>query len=415
MLPLFRLLPRQLPRLKIKRAQPLLLLRPQHDNYGPHKEYFQHPSQFPSHAYQLKVPPPEERARTSQQQQRFQTPPHDARAKKPPFIRRLIRSTLVISLSLALGWAAGTAVITWDYIQPPFEPGSEEAEELIEDVATILETCSLVQDLRECGFQEEQIHRPSTTGQNFVTDTLNDVQGFKTKFFRHPEHTGLSILVFFAGFGIEGFPDYVHNGAITTIMTEAVQQHCVPMIETSNLEALPSGQFANILFIEPIRPAEVYAVLVREETASIRFREIGDLSGYHDDGKKNEIAVAHGLSAFLVFTNSFHAEMLESFGGSDPKDESTSNEAQASQHAEGASSEGTEGEVEHIGLPQGAVVHVYGQIDVMTKSNNVERREGETQKDYGDRLAQETQRVLEAYHHRTRIRHAGSRESQDTR
>lgn len=396
MLPLLRPLLRRPPRLKLNRSHPLLPLRLQHDRHGPHKEYFQHPSQFPTNAYQLSVPPPEQRTSTTQEQPSFEiaTSPSTSAAipKRRSLLRRLLSSVSIIGISLTIGWAAGTAVVTWDYIQPPFEPGSEEAKDLIEEVDEMLETCLLVQDLRDAGFQEEQMHRVSSSGQHLVTGTLNDVQGFKTKSFRHPDNTSLSVLVFFAGFGVEGWPDYVHGGAITTIMTEAVQQHCAPLYALGDLENLPSGQLLGVSFIAPLRPAEIYAVLVHEQGAAVRPRELGSEMGIFNPAV-HEAAIAHGLNAYLISSDSFPPEMIGTFGN-DPPMELNGDEAQDLMPT--VDSEGRQ--VSVLTLPDSAFLHAAGQFEVMSRSKHVKQEEGEDVQSYSTRLALETQRALQKIH-----------------
>lgn len=256
----------------------------------------------------------------------------------------------------------------------------------------MLEFCPLVQDLRDAGFQEEQMHRVSGSGKHLVTGTLNDVQGFKTKSFRHPDNTSLSVLVFFAGFGVEGWPDYVHGGAITTIMTEAVQQHCAPLFALGDLESLPSGQLLGISFVTPLRPGEIYAVLVHEQGAAVRPRELGSNMGIFDPAV-HEAAIAHSLNAYLISSDSFPPEMIETFGN-DPATELNGNEAQdliPALEAEG-------GRVSVLTLPDSAFLHAAGQFEVMSRSKHVKQEEGEDVITYSTRLASETQRALQKIH-----------------
>lgn len=283
-------------------------------------------------------------------------------------------------------------MITWDYIQPPFEPGSEEAKELVEEIDEMLETSLFVQGLRDAGFQEESMNRPSNSSQHLVTSTLNDVQGFKTKFFRHPQNTSFSVLVCFAGFGIEGWPDYVHGGAITTIMTEAVHQHCVPIFELGDLESLPSGQLMGVSFIAPLRPAEIYAVVVQEQGAAVRPRELGHPLGSHEPGVQ-EAAIAHALTAYLISSDSFSPELIAAF------EMDSSMEPEGSEAPELISGMDPEaGPISVRTIPQSAFLHAAGEFDVMSQSKHVTREEGEDIQSYSTRLALETQRVLQKIH-----------------
>ena len=57
---------------------------------------------------------------------------------------RSVSWTLLFS---SLGVVAGTALITWEYIQPPFEPGSEMEEDLLDEINDAVELHPLVDSL----------------------------------------------------------------------------------------------------------------------------------------------------------------------------------------------------------------------------------------------------------------------------
>lgn len=401
MLPLLRPILRRPPRLKVKLSHPVLPLRLQHGNHGPHKEYFQDPSQFPSHAYQVKIPPPEQRARTTQyepspEQSGFVPPPTP---KRLSLLRRFLRSALIVGLSITIGGIVGTAVITWDYIQPPFERGSEQEQDLIEEIDEMLDTCTLIHDLQVAGFQEDKTPDSFNSGQNLVTGVLNDVQGFKRRFFRHPKFTNLSVMVFFAGFGIEGWPDTVHGGAITTIMTEAAQQHLAPAFEQGDIEPLPSGQYMSINFRAPVRPAEIYAVLVHEQGVMVRPRELDVWSELGGGIDIEDQAVAHGLMTYLLSMETFPPDIIEGVR----HEEITAEGLQLDPPGPGKMTVVTPSTptVSLLTLPDTAVVHTTVSLDVMSRSKNVVREDGEDLPSYATRLRDEIMRVLSKVHNVT--------------
>jgi hypothetical protein len=94
---------------------------------GPHKEYFQNPSQFPAASVPQYTPPPQ--------------PTFPA---QPSTLRRLGRSAFwAVSFGL-LGVIAGTAAITYEYLQPLFEVGTEEELEELEGIKEIMSSHPLL-------------------------------------------------------------------------------------------------------------------------------------------------------------------------------------------------------------------------------------------------------------------------------
>lgn len=231
----------------VRRPPPIL--RFQHSNYGPHKEYFQTPGQSPlpdTTPYDPKVP--------------IQTVVNKS---GPSRTTRALRSVFWAFLFTWLGVAAGTTLITWEYLQPPFEPGSQEEQELYAEIVETLDTHPLVDQLRNENWIEENFytsrqHGGFDTGMNLVHEKLTGTQGLTIRAFRHPNFN-YTILVFFAGFGVEGWPDVVHGGVITTMLMEAVKQHHKNYYGEFIDMDQPS---INIDFKRPMRPGEIYAVLV---------------------------------------------------------------------------------------------------------------------------------------------------------
>lgn len=133
----------------------------------------------------------------------------------PSILVRATRSVFWAVLFSTLGVSAGTALITWEYLQPPFEPGSEEDEELFEEILEALETHPLVDSLREANWVEEayytaRINGADHRGLHLVSENLSGTRGITMKTFKHPTEN-YTMMVFFLGFGMEGWPDVVRD------------------------------------------------------------------------------------------------------------------------------------------------------------------------------------------------------------
>jgi hypothetical protein len=208
------------------------LRRYQHDL--PHKEYFQNPGQIPlPDATPYSAPPA------------FPSP--------PSYFRRAFRSILWATLFGTLGLVSGVSLLTWDYLQPPFEPGSEEDQEMVEEIEAMMDSHPLVQGLREGGW-EEKMYKQSQTR---LLQTLSGTQGLSLRGFRTPK-PGYTILVFYTGSGIEGWPDVIHGGLITTLFNEAANLQ----ISGPNEFDFPQPHQVVVDFAESIRPGEIYSILI---------------------------------------------------------------------------------------------------------------------------------------------------------
>lgn len=106
---------------------------------GPHKEYFQNPSQLPAAA----LP-------------QYALPPQPTFPTQPSILSRLFRSTIWATLFGVLGVVAGTGAITWEYIQPQFELGSEEELEMLEEIKEMMSTHPLLDALAQDANWKEQ-------------------------------------------------------------------------------------------------------------------------------------------------------------------------------------------------------------------------------------------------------------------
>ena len=208
------------------------LRRYQHDL--PHKEYFQNPGQIPlPDATPYSAPPA------------FPSP--------PSYVHRAFRSIVWATLFGTLGLASGISLLTWDYLQPPFEPGSEEDQEMVDEIETMMDSHPLVQGLREAGWQEKMYKH----SQNRLLQALSGTQGLSLRGFRTPM-PGYTILVFYTGSGIEGWPDVIHGGLITTLFNEAAN------LQLSGPDGLDFAQPHQVVvdFAESIRPGEIYSILI---------------------------------------------------------------------------------------------------------------------------------------------------------
>jgi hypothetical protein len=223
----------------------------QHDQYGPHKEYFQTPGQAPlpdTTPYQ-----PGEQIHVA--------PTNHARSR----LNRTIRSIGWMLLFYFLGVGAGAAVNTWSYIQPPYEQGSEEEQEILDEIEDMMANNGVAQDLKEQGYVEEEFYtrRPRSAqdaGHNLVHETLRGhSQGLSVKVFRNPE-TKYTFVLFFVGFGMDGFPDIMHGGITATMMLEAAIKHASFFTPPGELKA--DQPVISVDYRKPVRPGEIYTIMM---------------------------------------------------------------------------------------------------------------------------------------------------------
>lgn len=179
---------------------------------------------------------------------------------------------------------AGRGVITWEYFQPPYERGSAEFEELQAEIEDLLEGAQLCEMLRSQGWKEEPIIKPSVSNvdasggdHQLVADTLSGNQGVTMKMFTHPAHP-VSYAIFFTGFGLEGSPDKVHSGLVTTVLTEAWTRHMDRIAKLHGLRHVDRGASytASTAFLEPgLRPGEIYGAFVQTDQWAIAIPDPG--------------------------------------------------------------------------------------------------------------------------------------------
>jgi len=285
-------------------------------------------------------------------------------ANQPSPIRRGIRNASLILVFSLLGYAAGAAVVTWEYMQPPYERGTEEYTEVQEGIDEILEAAPICEQLRRDKWFEEPVTRASAPGngvprgdQHLINDTLSGVHGFTTKLFRHPE-AEISMLVFVTGFGIDGWPDTVHGGAISSIIMEAHNKHLEPVMKQNQLEILPYSE-SQIGFLQMVKPGSVYAVLVVTHAWATG----------HLEGEGNHFIV-NNADAFLYDLDEV------TFG------------RQVAQNMQGAPQE-------VMAIDMKGEQHAFAKLTMCMRSNKVTINDGESQEDYLQRLDKEVGRIVE--------------------
>jgi hypothetical protein len=223
----------------------------QHNQYGPHKEYFQTPGQAP-------VP---DTTPYQPGEQIYITPTNN----EPAPLSRFLRSVGWAALFCVLGLGAGAGMNTYSYLLPPNEPGSEEEQEILEEIEDMMTNNPVAQDLRDQGFLEEEFYtRGFSAGHNLVRDTLRgSSQGLSVKVFRHPT-TNYTFVLFFVGFGLDGFPDVMHGGITATMILEAATKHAHSFFP--DLTIKDDEPAISIDYKKPVRPGEIYTIMMPPAT-----------------------------------------------------------------------------------------------------------------------------------------------------
>lgn len=254
------------------RVPPLRLHRSQH--IGPHKEYFQNPRQYPQG---VSIPPAT--------QARNALPYHAIRSDRS-ILQSVLRSTCWASLFGVAGLAAGTALITWDYINTPLDPDTEEELELFEDIVHETNEHPLVQSLqKDSEWAERKVYEHVSKeeyerGLKLFTKTYLGSRGLfvvrfllqlsagnrltvltqQREFFHEP--SGILMLVVYVGDGVEGWPDTAHGGIIMTLLGEAMERNA------NNYPNEIEGRYVELAsidvnFLQRVQPGNIYAVLVQ--------------------------------------------------------------------------------------------------------------------------------------------------------
>lgn len=223
----------------------------QHIDHGPHKEYFQTPGQAP--LPDITPYRPGEQIQTT------------ATTNEPSRVSRALRSIGWIFLFNFIGVTAGMALISWQYMQPPYEAGSPEEQEMLEDIEELMNTNPVAEDLRQQGWIEEDFYvrrsrSDSGTGMNLVHGKLRgSSQALSIKTFKNPS-TQYTFVLFFVGFGMDGFPDVMHGGITATMMLEAAAKHASNFYGDLNL--IKDESAITIDYKKPVRPGDVYTILL---------------------------------------------------------------------------------------------------------------------------------------------------------
>ena len=183
-----------------------------------------------------------------------------------PLFMRFARSVFWALLFSSLGVAAGTGLITWEYLQPQFELGSEMEQELLDEIMDAVQLHPLVDSLLQANWIEDNYYagHPSpasglgTKGMHLVAEKLQGTQGITMKTFKHPTKE-FTMMVAFLGFGVEGWPDVVHGGVITTLVQEGIERQVHNFYQKYGKQ---HAQAISIDFKRRMRPGEVYAIVV---------------------------------------------------------------------------------------------------------------------------------------------------------
>ena len=144
----------------------LQLVRLQHA--VPHKEYFQNPSRMPT---------PEPVLQTGQSLAASVFP------QRRSFLRRIWNTVGLVAWSVLLGLGAGTSLITWAYLQGPFEAGTEDDTAMLEEITEMMNEYPVMDGLLDDPNWEELTVAPRMVsgeagkGLNFVTGTLTGSKG----------------------------------------------------------------------------------------------------------------------------------------------------------------------------------------------------------------------------------------------
>jgi len=134
------------------------------------------------------------------------------------------------------------------------------------EIMDAVELHPLVDSLRQANWIEDNYYatQPShadslgTKGMHLVAEKLQGTQGITMRTFKHPTQE-FTMMVAFLGFGVEGWPDVIHGGIITTLVQEGVDRQVRNFYEKYGKQ---HAQAISIDFKRRMRPGEVYAVIV---------------------------------------------------------------------------------------------------------------------------------------------------------
>ena len=232
---MFRALSRQR---QLLRILPKSFTRRQHDVPQPHKTYFQNASQPSS-------PVP--------------SPSASPLRTRSPILSWVTTSIRTITIGAILGFGASLALITFDYVEDPYENGSEADEELVAEIEEIFADHIPFLQLREDpDFQEIQPYWHLSRDEqksSMMLGPLNGSRGVIWKMFWNEKLKTITVFVFF-GNGVEGWPDVVHGGMLTSVLDEALGRVAA---NTFPGHAAVNGSL-QINYLKPVRPGSIYAI-----------------------------------------------------------------------------------------------------------------------------------------------------------
>lgn len=223
----------------------------------PHKEYFQRPGQFAEQYQQTFATPPPPA---------FTTPTSFEGQAQPSRFRRVLRSLLWVDLFALLGVLTGAALVTWDYLERPGFLNEEEENDLLDQILQEMREDPLVVSLIDGGWNESHVYPERSRwemqqGLDFIYERLMGTQGITIKEFTHPS-ADVTILVFFVGDGLEGWPDTLHGGIISSMLLLAAQRHINRFYLEQGEYVDPDSVQLNVNFHLHARSADIYSILV---------------------------------------------------------------------------------------------------------------------------------------------------------
>lgn len=206
-------------------------------------------------------------------------PPADI-LNKPPLLRRIWRTAGLSIWSALLGFVAGSSLVTWAYLQGPFEAGTEEENDMLEEITNMINDYPAMEGLlndpewEEWPVASRMVSGDSGKGLALVSGTLTGSKGIiqvvrsletlrarllttflRQRVFFHRSLGFLTMVIYF-GNGVEGWPDVVHGGVLSTMFKEAMEKVASEVFPpgTGDLSKM------NIQFIQKVVPGEVYSL-----------------------------------------------------------------------------------------------------------------------------------------------------------
>ena len=178
----------------------------------------------------------------------------------------MLRALLWADLFALLGAVAGTALITWEYIQTPYDLTEDEETEMLNEILQSMKEDPLVSGLHEETWTETQVypqrsHEEMKRGLDFIYERLIGTHGITIKEFTHPT-LKYSILVFFLADGLEGWPDTIHGGIISSMLLVAAERH-IARFYLGKDEQIDQGSVKfDANFHVSARPADICSIIV---------------------------------------------------------------------------------------------------------------------------------------------------------